>query len=400
MTKIYTLSRYKEFDSAYWGLGWAQNGLVYFGLCTHRPNMTAGLFCFDPKFKKISKIFNLSEILPRHEAPFQGKIHTSIYSDNKNNIYFGSHFAYPNGIPQNVDYSGGHIFAYNTAKNKITDFGIAVPREGILSMTFDKNKQIIYCLTAPSGYFISLNLDTRKYKNHGRAVKEGSICRSIVLDKKGNVYGSLEKNKIFMFDTDSKTLKILDLVLPYNSSTREWSSPSRGGVNKIGRNIWRAAVFDKETTQIFGIHAAYSSLFNFNPLAKRIANIGYFIPRNYKKNFDNIYPTLSLSVYKNSLFYTPASGFFDYSRSENIEGFSHLMKYSISSDKIADEGIVRDKNSRKVYGVAGSTMSQNGTYYMLGAVEVFDGESYNNQNVIQGKPYHLGLISIQNKNDK
>ena len=389
------MSEYKEFDSAYWGLGCSINGLVYFGLCTHQPNKTAGLFSFDPISQQIKKLLSLSDILPKNNISFQGKIHTSIFADKNNNLYFGSHFVYPNGIPQEVNYSGGHLFSFNTKNGKLTDCGIAFPKEGILSMTFDRDTLTIYCLTAPSGYFISFSLVTNKYTNYGQLVKEGGVCRSLVLDKDGNVYGSIEKNKIFMFNKDKQTLEILDLTLPTTRTpVSEWSSPSRGGVNKIGRNIWRAVVFNNTDSQIYGIHATSSSIFKFDPSTKRITNLDYFGPKGYEQQLDKIYPTLSLSIYKDTLLYTPVSGFFDYARSENIKDFSHLMKYTISSNKVTDEGVIENEEGRKIYGVAGSTVSANGTYYLLGAVEVFDGERYNKQNTIEGKPYHLGLISI------
>lgn len=394
---IYTSVDFFDMDSAYWGLG-SIRANIFFALCTHNPNKSATLFSFDKKNKKINKIFTLSEIIPPKEGELpQGKIHTPIFEGVDGNLYFGTHFAYPFGKPQSIQYEGGHLISYNFKTKSLQDIGIPVKNEGIITLAFDKKNMILYGLTAPSFIFFSYDISNKRYVNFGKITRKGSICRALVVDDNGNTYGSFEKNNIFRYNKRSSQIEYLKTKLPGSDvQINEWQGKYRGGVNYIGRKIWRSALWHKKTKKIFGIQAEESHLFSFNPQNNNMRKLDFLGDDDCSKRLNQVYPTLSLACYQDSLFYTPVNGFFDYCRSENIMGYPSLISYNVLKNKKINHGKIKTSN-RKVFGVAGSTMTKNGVYYLLGAVEVLPNEVYNKFNTINKKGFYLGLIEINTK---
>ncbi|MEK7577778.1 MAG: hypothetical protein AAB492_04155 [Patescibacteria group bacterium] len=395
-THIFLLSQYTEMDSAYWGLGSSSDGSIYFALCTHQPNKSAMVFAHNPTTGITQKLFSLADYISNADTFLpQGKVHTPIFEGSDGLLYFGTHFAYPHGKPQPVTYEGGHLVSYDHKNNSIHDLGIALAKDGILSLTMDKERMLLYMLTAPSFHFIAYDIGHKIYKDYGQITQKGSICRSLTMDNNGNVYGSYEDNKIFRFDLSTATLEYPSVLLrAHGEKIREWEGASRGGVNKIGRNIWRSALWNESTKLIYGIHGGTSKLFEFDPKSETIKELDFMGADINKNHPEMIYPTLSLAQYKNMLFYTPDSGFFDYARSEKMKEHAHLVSYDILKFEQIDRGEIIDASGRRVYGVAGSVMDLHGRYYLLGAVEVLKNEAYNRQNILQKKPFHLGLIEI------
>jgi len=399
MIKIqaYSLAEFPDIDSAYWGLG-AKNEDIYFGLCTHDPNKSASLFHFNPKNKQISRILSLSDFLPSKPGYLlHGKIHTPIFTGSDGKLYFGTHFAYPYGKPQNVKYEGGHIICYDPKIDIAYDLGIPVKNEGVITMILDKSRMILYGLTAPNFNFFSYKIKEQKLKRFGRITTTGSICRALAIDDLGNVYGSLEKNRIFRLDFQTDKIQYLNTQLINNANkVPEWKGEYRKGVNFIGRKIWRSALWNQTSRLIYGIHAEDSQLFEFNTENGDIKNVCFFGKGQFRKNLNNIYPTLSMASYKDKIFYTPASGFFDYSRSKNISSSVSLVSYDISKKSKRYHGLLMSGN-RKILGIGGSAVTNSGILYLLGAIEVLNDKNYNAFNKIGNKGFNLALIQVDLK---
>lgn len=390
---IYTHKDFIDFDSAYWGLG-STSKEIFIALCSHDPSKSASLFSFNRKSKKIKKIFSLSELI-ENENNFlpEGKIHTPIFNENNKKLYFATHFAYPFGKPQRIRYQGGHIINFDLKTRKPKDLGIPVRNNGVLSMILDEKRLRIYGLAAPSHEFFVYDVHLKKVFNLGK-ISNGSICRSLVLDNVGNVYGAFEENNLFKFNYKKFCLEHLKVKLfTKNGKAREWRGEYRGGVNYIGRNIWRSAVWHDKTKVIYGIHAAGSELFSFDPNRELVKNLIFMGRSNHKIKLGQIYPTLSLCLLNDKIFYCFVNGFFDYNRSEKIIGDPALLSYDILKNKKTDHGSIKCQN-RKIIGVAGSTITDDGILYLIGAVEVSKNEDYNEFNTLNGKGFNLSLIEI------
>lgn len=398
-TNIYSSTEFLKMDSAYWGLGFA-NKTVFFALCTHDPAESATLFSFDPINKKIKKIFSLAQIIRTNKNSLpQGKIHTPLLTGIDGKLYMGSHFAYPFGIAQPIHYEGGHLISFDPKNNLGKDLGVPVRNEGVLSMALNKSDMIIYGLTAPSSFFFAYDIYKKKTFNFGRISKKGSICRSLVLDSYGNVYGTFEKNHIFKFNVKNQKIEFLSVSLPDdNLEIKEWKGKDRGGVNYVGRGLWRCAVLN-EDANIYYINAKNSRLFSFNPENEGFKNLTSMVNKISSCTLDHIYPTLSLVNYKDTVFYAFVNGLFDYSRSKNMIGSPMLISYNIKKNKKVVHGEICNK-VRKAIGIAGGTVSEKGKIYLIGAIEVLKNEEYNKFNYINNKPFNLGLVEINIKNLK
>lgn len=393
--KYYNLSQFMEFDSAYWGMGVMQNNLIYFALCTHQPGKSAALFSFDPITKNVIEIATVTKMLNSEKpSAIQGKIHTPLFEGSDNRLYFGTHFSYPFGIPQKIIYEGGHLIAYTPKTNTFDDLGIPHKGEGIVTMTFDKKRMRAYMLMAPSGRFITYDVAKKTFKDFGTVMQKGSICRSLVVDDAGNVFGSFEPNGIFIYNVHEDSIKKLSLTLPDTTKpVAEWSSPSRGGVNRIGRKLWRCALWDTVTKTIFAVHASSSEILQIDIKKEKITSKGFFAVNTFINKPETIYPTLSLAHHGNTIFYAPATGFFDYARSEKIEKGTHLLTYNIENQKVTDHGKMND-NNHNVYGVGGAIASSNNHVYFLGTVEKKASDSYNTHYSIDNKGFYLTLIEV------
>lgn len=346
----------------------------------------------------IKKLFSLSDVIkPVKDHLPHGKIHTPIVKGNDGKIYFGTHFGYPFGRPQSVKFEGGHWLSYDPLSRIVCDLGRPMSHGGIISLTMDRERMMLYGLSAPSCNFLAYDIGNRKHHVIGRINDRGSICRSLVAYRDGNVYGSFEDNSIFKFNVARSVVERLGTLLPDDSpGIKEWEGGYRRGVNFTGRKIWRAAVWNDEHRKIFGIHAGSSRLFSFDPETEEVRSHEFLAPDSYERRLDTIYPTLSLAQYTNTLYYVPAGGLFDYCRSEHLDEWSHLVSYNIDTGEKIDHGQITDERHRRVYGVAGSTVSTDGKLYLLGAVEVLRSEDYNDTDLckINGKPFHLALMEI------
>ena len=361
-TEFYSLKDFPEFDSAYWGLGIGANGKIYFGLCSHSPGKSAGLFTFDPVQEKIKHLFNLNDLL----VTAHGKIHTPILEGPNNNLFFGTHFAYPFGDPKNeIPYEGGHLVCYDPKSNIATDLGKARTSEGILTVAINAEKSTIYMLTIPSGYLIKYDLKSKRFTEIGKIPSKGSICRTITIDNDGKVYGSFEDNGMFIYNPQNKKLSLHNQFFP-DKNVQEWDSESRGGVNKVGRKLWRCASYDKDRDAIYGIYASDSRCFRIDCKTLSLKFFNTLVPKEFA-SAQNIYPTLSMASNGEKIFYVPTDGMFDYCRSDNMKKMSRLISFDKKSSTVDDLGLITD-DGRSVFGVGGSLLVKN-TLFLLGAVE-------------------------------
>ena len=158
--------------------------------------------------------------------------------------------------------------------------------------------------------------------------------------------------------------------------------------------MWRCVTHDETQHALFGILASTSQVFSIDCKTMTLTKFSRLAPDYYNKGED-IYPTLSLVADHRRLYYVPADGLFDYSRSEKINNPSHLMTFDKQSRSIEDLGIIKDSHGTQVYGVAGATIRGN-TLYLLGATEKrSDTGDVKPLFKLQSKPFDLSLIKIE-----
>src|SRR5690606_4915999 len=123
-------------------------------------------------------------------------------------LYFATHIGYYSivdgmekmGIPPAgmKPYPGGHLLAYDMASGSFTDLAVEPLGEGILALTMDTERGLMYGLTWPAGRFFRFDLEQRRWSDCGRTALDGengtgsryrTICRSLTVDPRdGCVY--------------------------------------------------------------------------------------------------------------------------------------------------------------------------------------------------------------------
>ena len=176
-------------DAHFWSaLYVASNGKIFVGLCTHADAAT--VYEFDPRTERMRKLANLTELLGERGRGIwtNGKIHVQM-QELDGWVYFGS-LSEDNGPPaiDAASYEGPRWFRVNVESGRVETLGRINAFWGLLGQAMDKKRRIIYGL-AENGHLYRYFIDQDRTEDMGR-VDDWDICRTIVIDDDGNVYGT------------------------------------------------------------------------------------------------------------------------------------------------------------------------------------------------------------------
>jgi hypothetical protein len=185
---------------------------------------------------------------------------------------------YAGTMPQPGSGFGGHIIEVKVgAEGQLTvkDIGEPVKGEGIFAMTFNSEKNECYGIAHPSGKFFTHNLRSGQTRIYTQTMPSGQdienyhsfalspdnyLCRALVIDTRGRVYGSRSVNKLFYFDPSNQSFTNLKEELP-----------SVWGREVMGRiDAW----VKMPDGTIYGSNAADGQLFRLDPTKQTIVNLG------------------------------------------------------------------------------------------------------------------------------
>lgn len=380
-------------DSAYQALTCVSNGIIYFGLCTHDSKNHAVFLSYDPITKQIEKIADMGIVTneARKNRYPQGKLHTKFCEDNKK-LYFATHVGYPQGVVQEVDYPGGHWVSYDLKTKVFSDLGIGMAGQGILTMTMDPLYKRLYGLVYPAGDFLIYDILKKRTSTLGPIFQNSTICRTLVVDDQGNVFGSREPDRIFKYDPRTNKLDDIPTKIPSIELGKERGEKIADGT--VSRGIWRTAIWDAKTGKFYCIHSGTSMLFSFDPKSLYIEKIGQICPKEFIGNETQTYASLALTLGKNNkLYYAAPYGIFDYFGSRNISDATHLITYDIDSNDIVDHGPLIDDEGHRVLGAQSATVGLDGTIYFLGGVELATNIRLTNDlRKVCGIPYEMKFV--------
>ena len=131
-----------------------------------------------------------------------------------------------------------------------------------------------YGISHPTGKFFTYDLASRQttvYEQTTLSRRERGILREyslepseilsrrLIVDRKGRVYGSKPVNKLFRFDPESKSIRILEDELPEG-----WGRRALGRVDS-----WAVA----PDGMLYGGSAAEGQLFRLDPTTERVTNL-------------------------------------------------------------------------------------------------------------------------------
>ena len=171
----------------------------------------------------------------------------------------------------------GHLLEIKVAGGRlgVRDLGAPVAGEGIFALTADPNRGVLYGIAHPSGQFFEFNLKTSRaaaFKDtvpgeRDRAFLQNYVlepadylCRRLIVDRKGRVFGSLPVNRLFRYDPDVRRISVLEAELPEG-----W------GRRALGRaDAWTMA----PDGILYGGCSGDGQLFRLDPDTGRVSNLG------------------------------------------------------------------------------------------------------------------------------
>jgi hypothetical protein len=353
----------------------ASDGKVYAGLAYHGGD--GHLVYYDSKTDRMHDVGNLTALSGESflkRGP-QSKIHAKFGEGKDGRIYFGTHGGYWWDYARygtKEGYPGAHWMAYDPKTDRVEDFGLACPNEGINTGAYDPAWKRIYGLTHPRGHFVYYDVAKRMTVDKGRIHNFESICRTLGIDDKGHVYGSFGEGQIFKYDPQTDQLTELPLRVPIRAK-----GISLGRDYDKSETAWRVVVWDEETKKFYGVDESATILFSFDPNTTpngEIRRLGQLCIPGFEERRDIPYATLSLTLAQDrKLYYAAAGREFDYSGSAG-PATSHLVSYDLKTGKTEDHGGMLLPDGRRVLGTNSATTGPDGTVYFVGAIEVRTGE--------------------------
>ncbi|MCP5117422.1 MAG: hypothetical protein GY953_41890, partial [bacterium] len=173
-------------------------------------------------------------------------------------------------------YPGGHFLGYEMSTGKFEDLAKAPAEQGILTMTMDTRRGILYGITWPNGYFLRHDLGRAGVRDLGPVSKDGeaghgesyrTLCRAMVVNPDdGAVYFTTSDGDILCYRLESDAIRPLeaeDLRKDY-FGRYDPASPGHMGYN------WRQAVWHEPEKAVYAVHGNSGYLFRFDPAAGRV----------------------------------------------------------------------------------------------------------------------------------
>ncbi len=235
--------------------------------------LTPFVFTASLKQQQVVEVIDFNLVIPGQQA-----IPTGFCRGNNSTFYAGTLANKKAGGAE----GDGHLFNAEIGQEgtiSIKDLGIPIPGEGIISLTLDSEKKILYGVSYPSGLFFKFVIDTREiktYKNIAVTDKQKELykeyeqgpqnylCKSLI-QADGLIFGSMPVNTIFYFDTKTESFNIMKDI------PEVWGRRTMGQIESWARSA---------NGEIYGGNAGDGQLFEIDPVTKNLRNLGKPIGMN------------------------------------------------------------------------------------------------------------------------
>jgi hypothetical protein len=384
----------------------ASNGKIFVGLSTHADAAT--LYEFDPRTGTMRQLANLTVLLGERGRGIwtNGKVHVQM-QELDGWVYFGS-LSEDNGPPaiDAASYEGPRWFRVNIENGRVEALGRINAFWGLLGQAMDTKRRIIYGL-AENGHLYRYFIDQDRTEDMGR-VDDWDICRTIVIDDDGNVYGTYTPGRLWKYDvTTDRILDLEHVRLPVVNQSRTMANPM------LDRKAqWRIAEWDPVERVIYGIVGGSNLLFRYDPREGpegTFTGLAQLCPPMFRGGdpMSVPYATLSmtLSQKERRIYYIPVvSRDFDYGTvsldvvdaeklgalgKKRIPQLSFMTSYDLRTGRVDDIGLLRAQDGRYAYGSQAAKTDAAGRVWFVGAFEEPDAKRAVNPG--GASPYSMGL---------
>ena len=200
------------------------NRRLYIG--THANGVNSWLVEFDPTASKMNIVVDAHKAITVKCSGFasQAKIHTRNNTGASGKIYFGTKQGYPAKDESTLAYPGGYPMAYDPATGKTEVFPIPVPHHGIISVTPDEARGVLYVSTCSDerplegSHFCVFDLKTRKYRD---LIDSQHMYAFVVVDHLGRAYHPILGGDIARFDPATGKLERLKQTIDGQPPAKE-----------------------------------------------------------------------------------------------------------------------------------------------------------------------------------
>lgn len=395
-------SGFEYSHDTYNGLSSASDGKIYYVLCSERIDLGGQFYCLDPATGEIEHLGELSELCGEKDMNVvaQGKSHVN-FAEMKGKLYFSTHLGYysiidgmekpPVSSENYGPYRGGHILAFDMTTRKTEDLGIAPHGEGVLTMSMDTVRGLIYGLTWPTGYLFRYDVNKREMHDLGPFTGKGEdgfgkdfrvICRSIAVNPEdGTIYLTNAEGQIKFLRLGQDVLEIVegeDMKKDY-FGTYDVSTAGSMAYN------WRQVFWYPQEKMIYGVHGNSGYLFRFDPSVPRIEVLERLtsVPSKLSGMGDQFsygYLGFILGPDGHTIHYlTGAPIYIDGKRLKGAESTArgeakglenlHLITYDINTGHYVDHGAIFYPDGQRPLYVNSIAVGKDGTVYSMGRIE-------------------------------
>ncbi len=197
---------------AYTAIQAAPDGRVYLGTTTY--GAFAHLLVLPAGGRDFQHIADMGvatgERTPGDNA--QAKIHTKPAIGPDGRVWFATKSGERATEAAQGAYPGGHLLSYDPQTGRVTDYGIPRPRQSIIAVGVDRQRNIVYALTDPEIHLITFDPRTRTFADKG-ALATGlrQPTRYLVTLANGDVYHTLGADAIMRYQAASGRIERLSL---------------------------------------------------------------------------------------------------------------------------------------------------------------------------------------------
>ena len=394
-------SGFANAHDTYNGMGTGSDGRIYYVLCSEKADVGGQMYAYDPATDKIAHLGDLSEASGEKDkkAISQGKSHVQFVESN-GKLYFATHIGFYSiidgmekmGIPPAgmQAYLGGHLLAFDMKSGKYEDLGVEPHKEGFLTMNMDTQRNRIYALSWPTGYFIRYDLAKKEMKTLGSYFEKGengkgntyrTICRSLAINPDdGSVFFSTGEGAIHRYDYNKDAI---ETVSPDELKKDYFGLYDITSAGHMACN-WRQVVYHAADKSFYGVHGNSGYLFRFDPRDIRIDVLDRITSEPSKRSgmFDQFsygYLGFTLGPDGRTLYYLTGGPV--YENGKRVAGKSstakgeakgvenlHLITYDIPDSKYTDHGPIFFENGERPAYVNSIAVGKDGRVYTLSRV--------------------------------
>jgi len=230
------------------------------------------IFTASLEQRKVIKTYDLEAYIAG-----QQQIPTGFCQGSNDRLFAGT-------IPNFDQDNAGHILQVQRMGNghlQIKNMGSPIEGEGILALVINEEKTMLFGITYPSGYFFTYDISSGSTEKYDAIAPTASdlttyenfalnpdryLCRALVVDDTGLVYGSAPINRIFTFNPTTRHFEFIEQTLP-----EVWGRKSMSTVESWTKD---------ENGLIYGGNAGDGILFQLDPKLQTIKNLGKPIMMN------------------------------------------------------------------------------------------------------------------------